>query len=36
LLNRAVQWMDKNKPRDDELRRFRAEAEGMLAEADKH
>jgi tetratricopeptide (TPR) repeat protein len=32
---RAVQWMDQNKPRNDELRRFRAEAEGMLTEADK-
>jgi tetratricopeptide (TPR) repeat protein len=32
---RAVQWMDKHKPHDDELRRFRAEAEAMLAEAGK-
>jgi tetratricopeptide (TPR) repeat protein len=27
----AVEWMDKNKPRDDELRRFRTEAEAVLA-----
>jgi tetratricopeptide (TPR) repeat protein len=33
--DRAVQWMDRHKPQDDELRRFRAEAEGMLAEAGK-
>jgi tetratricopeptide (TPR) repeat protein len=33
--DRAVQWMDKNKPHDDELRRFRAEAEAMFAEARK-
>jgi WD40 repeat protein len=26
----AVEWMDKNKPKDDELRRFRAEAEEGL------
>jgi serine/threonine protein kinase/tetratricopeptide (TPR) repeat protein len=30
--DRAVQWMEKNKPHDDELRRFRAEAETILAE----
>jgi serine/threonine-protein kinase len=30
--DRAVQWMDKHKPHDDELRRFRAEAEAMLAD----
>jgi serine/threonine protein kinase/Tfp pilus assembly protein PilF len=29
--DRAVQWMDKNKPNDDELRRFRKEAETMLS-----
>jgi tetratricopeptide (TPR) repeat protein/tRNA A-37 threonylcarbamoyl transferase component Bud32 len=33
--DRAVQWMDKHKPHDDELRRFRAEAEALLAEAGK-
>jgi serine/threonine protein kinase/tetratricopeptide (TPR) repeat protein len=33
--DQAVEWMDKNKPNDDELRRFRAEAEGVLAEAGK-
>jgi superkiller protein 3 len=26
----AVQWMEKNQPQDEELRRFRAEAEGVL------
>jgi tetratricopeptide (TPR) repeat protein len=26
----AVQWMGKNEPRNEELRRFRAEAEGLL------
>jgi serine/threonine protein kinase/Tfp pilus assembly protein PilF len=31
--DRAVEWMDKNKPLDEELRRFRAEAEALLAEA---
>jgi tetratricopeptide (TPR) repeat protein len=31
--DRTVQWMDRHNPRDDELRRFRAEAEGILAEA---
>jgi tetratricopeptide (TPR) repeat protein len=30
--NRAVQWTEKNRPHDDELRRFRAEAEAVLAE----
>jgi hypothetical protein len=29
--DRAVQWMDRHKPHDDELRRFRAEAQAMLA-----
>jgi serine/threonine-protein kinase len=33
--DQAVQWMDTHKPHDDELRRFRAEAEAMLAEAGK-
>jgi tetratricopeptide (TPR) repeat protein len=28
--DQAVTWMDKNKPQDDELRRFRAEAEALL------
>ena len=28
---RAVQWMDRHKPHDDELRRFRKEAETVLA-----
>jgi serine/threonine protein kinase/predicted Zn-dependent protease len=28
--DRAVAWMEKNKPQDEELRRFRAEAEGLL------
>jgi hypothetical protein len=27
---RAVQWMEKNQPRNDELRRFRVEAAGLL------
>jgi tetratricopeptide (TPR) repeat protein len=34
-LDRAVQWMDKHQPRADELRRFRAEAEALVAEAGK-
>jgi tetratricopeptide (TPR) repeat protein len=34
-LDRAVQGMDRHKPHDDELRRFRAEAEAILAEARK-
>jgi Tfp pilus assembly protein PilF len=29
--DRAVQWMDRHKPRDEELCRFRAEAETLLA-----
>jgi tetratricopeptide (TPR) repeat protein len=33
--NRAVQWMDEQMPHNGELRRFRAEAEAMLAEAGK-
>ena len=28
--DQAVAWMDKNQPKDDELRRFRAEAEELL------
>ena len=28
--NQAVEWMDKNKPKDEELRRFRAEAGELL------
>ena len=28
--DRAVQWMEKHKPQDAELRRFRAEAEAVL------
>jgi hypothetical protein len=28
--DRAVQWMDKNQPKNDELRRFRAEAAELL------
>jgi eukaryotic-like serine/threonine-protein kinase len=34
-LDRAVDWMDKNNPRDAELIRFRAEAEAMLADSGK-
>ena len=33
--DRAVQWMDRQTPHDDELRRFRAEAEAVLAKAGK-
>jgi serine/threonine-protein kinase len=33
--NRAVEWMDTHRTHDDELRRFRAEAEALLAEARK-
>ena len=32
---RAVQWMEKNKPQDEELLRFRAEAAKLLGEADQ-
>jgi serine/threonine protein kinase/Tfp pilus assembly protein PilF len=32
--DRAVEWMDKHKPHDDELCRFRAEARALLADAD--
>ena len=28
--DQAVQWMEKNQPQDEELRRFRAEAEELL------
>jgi Tfp pilus assembly protein PilF len=31
----ALQWMEKHKPHDDELRRFRAEAKTQLGEAPK-
>jgi serine/threonine protein kinase/Tfp pilus assembly protein PilF len=31
--DRAVQWMDKYNPQDDELRRIRAEAEALLSKA---
>jgi hypothetical protein len=30
-----VRWMDRHWPNHDELRRFRAEAEAVLAEASK-
>ena len=33
--DQAVQWMDKNRPADEELRRFRAEATEMLGVNDK-
>jgi tetratricopeptide (TPR) repeat protein len=33
---RAVQWMDRHKPHDGELSRFRAEAEAMLADPGQH
>jgi hypothetical protein len=33
--DRAMQWVDGHRPHDHELRRFRAEAEAMLAEARK-
>jgi serine/threonine protein kinase/tetratricopeptide (TPR) repeat protein len=33
--DRAVQWMDRHRPHDHELRRFRAEAEAVLADAGK-
>jgi hypothetical protein len=31
---KAMQWMDKNKPQDEELRRFRAEASALLGIGD--
>jgi tetratricopeptide (TPR) repeat protein len=34
--DRAVNWMDKHQPHNNELRRFRSEAKTMLAEAGKH
>ena len=34
--DQAVEWMEKNKPQDEELKRFRAEAEELLgAKADE-
>jgi len=33
--DQAVQWMDKNKPQDEELRRFRAEAAALLEVKEK-
>jgi tetratricopeptide (TPR) repeat protein len=33
--DRAVRWMDRYKPHDEELRRFRAEAEAVLADRGK-
>jgi hypothetical protein len=33
--DRAVQWMEKNKPKDDELRRFRAEAAKLFQAKDR-
>jgi serine/threonine-protein kinase len=33
--DRAVEWMDRNRPHDDQLRRFRAEAQAMLADPGK-
>jgi hypothetical protein len=32
--DKAVAWMDKNKPDDEELRRFRAEAAALLGVPD--
>jgi hypothetical protein len=29
-MDQAVEWMDKNQPQNDELRRFRAEATQMM------
>jgi serine/threonine protein kinase/Tfp pilus assembly protein PilF len=34
--DRAVNWMDRHRPHDAELRRFRAEAEAMFTEERKH
>jgi eukaryotic-like serine/threonine-protein kinase len=34
--DRAVQWMDKNRPTDEELRRFRAEAAELLKQQEKN
>jgi hypothetical protein len=33
--HKAVQWMDKNAPKNEELRRFRAEAAEVLGVQDK-
>ena len=33
--DKAVEWMDKTQPKDEELRRFRAEAEELLGVKDK-
>jgi tetratricopeptide (TPR) repeat protein len=35
LYDRAVEWMDKNQPRNEELRRFRTEAAQLLDLKDK-
>jgi tetratricopeptide (TPR) repeat protein len=34
LYDRAVEWMDKNQPRNDELKRFRAESAALLGVAE--
>jgi tetratricopeptide (TPR) repeat protein len=34
-LNQAVEWMDRHRPHDDELRRFRAEAETLVTDMEK-
>ena len=34
-VERMEKWMDKNKPQDEKLRRFRAEAEELLGIADE-
>ena len=34
-LKRAVEWMDQHRPHDDELRRFRAEAETLVTDMEK-
>ncbi len=33
---KAVEWMEKNKPEDEELRRFRAEAEELMGPSEDH
>jgi hypothetical protein len=35
LYDRAVGWMDKNEPKNEEMRRFRAEAAQLLELKDK-
>ena len=35
MYDRAVQWMDKNQPKNEELRRFRAEAAQLLGLTEK-